>query len=107
MHSSLDEACQLLEKWKTESTVLHVVYAGNKVGVNSACVVRELTPTEMSLGWETGELILSLAEASFDYEEPREAPPAIKSKSEAKFICCLTVSLSSGDRCGLYELRFG
>ena len=106
MHSSQDEASRLLQKWKTEGTLLHVIYAGNNMGVNSACVVRELSPSEMSLGWETGELILSLTGASFEYAEPREAPAAIKFRSEAKYVCCVTVSLSSGYKCGLYELRF-
>lgn len=106
MICSRRDAIQLLNKWKADSSLIFIVFLAKEGSISCVGRVRELCDEEdgLEITGDASGLLLGFAGATFEYGEPREAPPHVKLSSELKFVCCLQVVVPSRDRCLLYEL---
>ena len=105
---SSEDAHLLLNKWKTESALMCLVFATAEAGFSFMGRVIELSSDVIQFRGnspERPEVLLKLAGARFEYGDAREAPESIRNSSQAKYAGALSIILPSGDRCFLIELR--
>jgi len=92
MNCSPDMAASLFNKWREEITFVLIVLAGVGFKVHTFGLVEASSPDELLLSLANGgRLIYHLKGASYDYAEPREAPPDIREETEAMVNCALQV----------------
>jgi hypothetical protein len=103
---SSEDAFLLIKKWKTEKCSLRLQLTLRFGGGYFSCNVVDVEDSSVQLvGADSScEFLLSLAEASFEYGDPREGPPPIRDSSQSKYLGCLSVLFPSGDRVAFFEL---
>jgi hypothetical protein len=108
MYCSAEEACDILNKWKTEHSLVHCLFVGSDF-----CVVHGLAWIHESssrrviiaLGRHASLDLLSLDGATFAYSDPREAHPNIRTSTEARYERSLTITLPLMQTLYLSELK--
>lgn len=103
MTSSLEEALDLLNKWKADKCTLRCMFAAAEGCLNSLGAVGDLSGSKVQILWDRGEFLADLEAASFEYSDPREARD--RARAEVEYGAALTVSFPSGDKLSIIELR--
>jgi hypothetical protein len=103
MISSGEEALQLLAKWKNDGHPLFIDFTGKGVAISFDGKLSEISSNGLRASGKGVKLEMSLIGASFEYSEPREAETDIREAWESRVVCCLAISLPSGDLCVLCE----
>jgi len=112
MRSSLEDAIPILNKWKADSSEIAVAAEDLRWHLRLRGRVSKISfsPKKRTgvilLKGESGALRLTLTDALFKYQEPREAPLSIREEAEAEVVCSLSIRLPGGGPFFvLYELR--
>jgi hypothetical protein len=105
--TSPDDAFLLLDNWASDGTPLTVMLVAEGVGMWTQGRVVEVTrtPASFELRGPTGYCLVDLRSATFEYEDPREAPAQVREFSTARFVDSLAVRLPSANRCVLFHMR--
>lgn len=104
---SSEDAFLLIKKWKTERCSLRILLTLGFGGGYFSCTVADVDESSVQLvGADSScEFILSLAGASFEYGDTREAPPPIRDSSPFKYSGCLSVFFPGGGPCGFFRAK--
>jgi hypothetical protein len=106
MISSTEDSFALLRKWNSEKAPMHFVFAFPWGGGSFAGTVSGVTRETARLAGSDShsEFVIALSDARFEYDDPREAPEALRDKTD---LCVgrLTAELSNGDKIAFFELR--
>jgi hypothetical protein len=102
---SSNDARLVINKWKDESSPLHMLLSDSGAIEDFPTTVLDCERNWLILArYSCSGVWLSVFDAIFKYGEPREAPPAIRSRSLEKFVSCLELSWPGGGKCLLFEL---
>lgn len=98
-------ARRFINKWKSDSSTLHVALADDgEVEEFRSCVI-ELQDKFLILARGTFSGVwLFLSEAQFAYSEPSAADEPSRSRFEGEFSGCLEIAWPKKGRCLLFEL---
>jgi hypothetical protein len=103
MYCSPEMGQSILNKWKDELAVLSVILVTPTFNFSGAVIVSDCPDGGVAfvlpaVNTDSGEilpfpaeLLVSFAEASFEYAEPREAPFDIREGVERLLVCVLTI----------------
>lgn len=100
---SLDEAFELLNRWKSDSTLISFAASGTDLISKGTGTISALSRTEIAVSGPSFNLLFSFTNAIFTYSEPSEANDSIRSKSMEAFVSCLEIKLPNGEFRILYE----
>lgn len=108
MECSREDALNLLESWLDQSLVLHLWLAppdGWGFRVVDFGRVEMFTPEVIRLSLVNGgAMMVDVTNATFDYSDAREAPPALKDVLDRDIVCTLEITAPTC-RFALGELR--
>ena len=97
---SREEAVELFNKWKTESTPLTGILVGD-AAVRFSGVITELNPSGLVVSQtlpsgQTDEVMIGFHRVrSYDYQDSREAPPEIQEKVAGKIVSVLEMTFDT------------
>jgi|307.fasta_scaffold106832_2 hypothetical protein len=104
MFSSTEEAFTLLRKWNNEKPSMRFVIGLPWGSGMLSGSVAEVTSTTVQLRGAGFELVVSLVNARFEYDDSRETPAALR---EMEYLARLTVTFPSGDKLSIFEFPDG
>ena len=108
MISSREEAMSVLNKWKSESRLIQLLFNGAAISVFGFILEVSNKKVIVSVGKPPSPLAMSIEfpdEAVFLYGDFREAAtPEEQAALSRKFVCSLVINFPSGDRCLFAEL---
>ena len=106
MISSTGDSFALLRKWNNEKAPMRFVFAFPWGGGSFAGVVSGVNRETVRLAGSDShsEFVIALSDASFEYDDPREATEVLRDKTDL-YVGRLTAALSNGDKIAFLELR--
>src|SRR5262245_23733086 len=106
MEASGEEARLLFGRWREASTAIRLQLFRSRVVFDGIGAVQVFNGTALEFGGDTWQITVPLSDAVFAFSDPHEITVASVREAEvARYEMGLSISLPSGDRVVLMELR--